>query len=199
MAPKRTARTELSPFQRGWIIGARKAGCTAAKIAERVGCVSDTVRLAKSRQDGQSKPRSGRPKSLSARDARRRIRIVLREPTITYKRIQEELGIDISRATLRRAIKSEGILHEYVVLDKEEIGRGRGGGRGRGRGRSHAADVKPKKGYPADVKVKKEPGAVVATSPQHAMGGSESTAALASDEPADEKKHTLRNASDELP
>ncbi|KAK4981148.1 hypothetical protein LTR66_010193 [Elasticomyces elasticus] len=198
MAPKRRANTELSPYERGLILGAYKFGATTAEIAEDVGCglsiVSTTVRRASSRRDGQSKPRSGRPKALSARDTRRLIRIVLREPTITYKRIQEELGIDISRSSLYRAIESEGILHEYVVLDKEEIGRGRGGGRGR----SHAADVKPKKGYPADVKIKKEPGAT-ATSPQHAMGGSESTANLDGDEPTDEKKHTLRKASNELP
>ncbi|KAK4971117.1 hypothetical protein LTR28_013853 [Elasticomyces elasticus] len=141
MAPKRRANTELSPYERGLILGAYKFGATTAEIAE-----------------------------------------------------DEELGIDISRSSLYRAIESEGILHEYVVLDKEEIGRGRGGGRGR----SHAADVKPKKGYPADVKIKKEPGAT-ATSPQHAMGGSESTANLDGDEPTDEKKHTLRKASNELP
>lgn len=49
--------------------------------------------------EAQSLSRSGRPKKHSAYDERHILRIIRQNPKITYQQFQEDLNLDISRAT----------------------------------------------------------------------------------------------------
>lgn len=109
-----TARgKELTPYQRGIIVGRAAAGDTVHAISRDLNiCVSTvkyTLAKAKERDQGNSVQRTGRPKSYTDRDERRILRIVQLEPKITYQNITRLTGIEISRGTLYNIISKHGI------------------------------------------------------------------------------------------
>jgi transposase len=112
-ANSRISNTELSPYLRGIIIGLAHAGQTPTQIQNALSLPESTIRTTiqrdKTRNNGESKPRSGRPVCYSVYDERRILRIVRKEPKITYKELKIQLGIDISNTTLTR------ILHKYGI------------------------------------------------------------------------------------
>ena len=94
-------------------MGAVFSGLTPAEIEKQCNVEESTVRYtvkqASSRPNGVSKPRSGRPKSISIRDQRHIIRIARLEPKITYRDLQEKTGIDCHRKTIYRILKNYGL------------------------------------------------------------------------------------------
>ena len=76
----RVQKKELTPYKRGQIVGAAKLGGKPAKIAKvlktTLSTVRTTLRRASIRTNGESLPRSGRPKIYSDRDVRRLVRCV---------------------------------------------------------------------------------------------------------------------------
>ncbi len=108
-------RTELTPYQRGVIIGAHSAGASPGRISKLSNLPDSTVRTtlkkAAEREDGQSRPRSGRPAMLSARDTRHLIRIARVNPRISYKELKIQAGLACSRTTIYRALKSYELIN----------------------------------------------------------------------------------------
>ncbi len=71
---------ELTLYQRGLIVGAASLGAKPTQLAKRHKLSRDTIkstlRLDLERKDGESKPRSGRPKAYLDRDERKILRQV---------------------------------------------------------------------------------------------------------------------------
>ena len=109
----RTRNTELSPYQRGIIVGAAASGFTPVRIAKVAGVRESTVRTtiqkASTRNDGESKSRSGRFILLSIRDQRHIVRIVRINPRINYTDLRLQAGLICSRTTVYRTLKEYGL------------------------------------------------------------------------------------------
>jgi transposase len=76
----RPKNIELTPVQRGFIEGAIQFGASFSKVAESLnyskGTISNTLRLASERYNGESKPRPGRPQKWDDRLERRILRVI---------------------------------------------------------------------------------------------------------------------------
>jgi IS30 family transposase len=99
--------SELTTAERNQILGAALCGVKQAEIARRLdyhpATIAYTIKKASTRPPTQaSVPRSGRPKSLSDRDARSLIRSVRREPKTTYRQLSSSLNLGVSRSTYKR-------------------------------------------------------------------------------------------------
>jgi transposase len=109
----RVSGTELSPFQRGQIIGAAKLGCTTTEISTALNHPPSTIRTTISRDeirnDGESNLREGRPNALTIRQERIVIRFVRTHPKYTYAQVLLALGFDVHVSTLKRVLKKYGI------------------------------------------------------------------------------------------
>ena len=113
ISSNRRRNTQLSPYERGLLVGASALGATAVEVEKVSGVPESIVRTtlsrASERHNGETKPRSGRPGRLSIRDQRHIIRIARVQPTITYKNLQKEAGVVCSRSTLYRCLKAYGL------------------------------------------------------------------------------------------
>jgi hypothetical protein len=88
-------RKELTPYQRGKILGARDAGASYGDIENMYGIprytVITTTRRSTLRVEGKSLPRQGRPPSHDDRIDRRIIRYVRINPKTTYAQMRRAL------------------------------------------------------------------------------------------------------------
>ena len=85
-------RKELTPYQRGEIAGARKIGSSWTTIKDTfkvaIRSARNTVAIASRRDNGASQRRQGRPKSYSDRDERSILRIIRKDPTLSYSQVK---------------------------------------------------------------------------------------------------------------
>jgi len=113
ITPNVTPRHELTPYQRGLIIGARLAGATIPTIAKAqnrsINTIKSTLRRAHLQPEGDSQPRSGRPKVYSDREKRALIRHCRLHPKHTYAQVRHALGSEISTSTIKLILKEAGI------------------------------------------------------------------------------------------
>ena len=104
---------ELTPYQRGKIIGAASLGRTPTQIAEvenwPISTIKSTIELDPERNDGQSKSRSGRPKLYNDRDERSILRQVRLFPKCTYADVRNACAITLCDSTLKTILKKFGI------------------------------------------------------------------------------------------
>lgn len=111
----RTIRKELTTYTRGLIIGKHESGVSMTHISQTLGIplstVSETIKRNPERINGESSPRSGRPKSYTERDRRHIIRIIRRDPFITYPALRLRAGLDISSTTFLKILKESGYGH----------------------------------------------------------------------------------------
>ena len=109
----RRRHSEYTSYQRGLIGGAVAAGVTPHRMKDLFGIpITTTKTITKNvlaRHNGDNKPRSGRPKKLSIRDERHILRIIHRDPKITYKNLIAKSGVDVSHDTIYRMLKEQGI------------------------------------------------------------------------------------------
>jgi transposase len=107
------ARTELSPHIRNVIIGMKLGGKNGAQIAEELklprSTVYRTINLSSDRDANQSKPRSGRPKRCTTRDERRVLRLVQKNPKMTWHAVVAAHDLAVSKRTLQRILEENGI------------------------------------------------------------------------------------------
>jgi transposase len=89
-------RKELSPYQRGQIVGAARGGMSQAEIAKAFNVakstVFDTLFNALERHNGESKPRSGRPLCYAECEERIILRFVRLNPNSSYKDCAQRVG-----------------------------------------------------------------------------------------------------------
>lgn len=118
ISSNRRRNQELSPYQRGLLVGAASAGASAAKISKTTNLSISTVRYTlftdSSRHNGASKSRPGRPKALSERDERHLLRVVRLQPKISYSDIVEKTGLECHRKIVYRILKDHGITNWLV-------------------------------------------------------------------------------------
>jgi hypothetical protein len=108
-----TIRKELSPYQRGILVGASRAGTKLSEISQALSVlkltIHDTLKIDSERDNSKSKPRTGRPFSYSSRDEHKVLRFVYILPKSIYDDIQKECGVDLSTSTLKRILKKYSI------------------------------------------------------------------------------------------
>ena len=106
---------ELTPYQRGLIVGAASLGKKPTGIAGQyklpLETVKSTLRLDLVRNEGQSKPRSGRLKAYSDRDERKILRQVRLHPKCTYADVRKACVVTLCDSTLKSILKKHGILN----------------------------------------------------------------------------------------
>jgi len=104
---------DLTPYQRGLIIGKFKCGLTPREVAANLEIplqtVRDTIKFHPERTDGQSNARSGRPQISTQVNVRNVLRLVRRLPKITYDGIRKELQLSFSNDTIKRILQRNGI------------------------------------------------------------------------------------------
>jgi len=113
--PNITSRSELSPYLRGVIAGRAQEGGKPTLIAKDLkvpkSTVFTTIRRDPIRNDGRSRPRSGRPHKYTERFKRSVIREVRQIPKISYAGIRAALQSEISDTTIRVILDEVGITH----------------------------------------------------------------------------------------
>ena len=109
----RIYNTELNSFQRGLIIGAKMMGYGATDIGTALNIPRTTAKTIIEKHihsnNGVVKSRSGRPHLFADRNRRSLIRLVRKNPTMTYAQISRELDVVCSRKTIYREIKAYGL------------------------------------------------------------------------------------------
>ncbi len=104
---------ELSPYERGLIVGRISGGATTAEVRKDLLVPESTIRTTLSRSsyrvDGVSKPRNGCPKSCSIREQRHIICTARAKPEITYQDLIETTGVNCSKSTVYRILKEYGL------------------------------------------------------------------------------------------
>ena len=127
---------ELTDFQRGMIVGLRRAGWTFQAIADDIGSKKNTVRdvFSKWEKEGITtvQPRPGAPKKLDDRDLRQLVRVVKKNRRATAAEITIDfaslLGKDLSIKTIRNYLKELGFrgcagVRKPLVTEKNRIAR----------------------------------------------------------------------------
>lgn len=103
---------ELSPTVRAFILGRYTGGEKPKSISNDLQIplqtIYTTIRRSSSRSHCISKPRTGRPKSLSETAKRAIIRLIKKNPFITYQEVSETLQLSICRRTLFSVINESG-------------------------------------------------------------------------------------------
>lgn len=79
-----------------------------------LGTIRTTIRREKDRDDNKTALRSGRPRKISEEQLERLRELSTSSPGMTYKELTKEIGADISKKTLKRALQG---------LRKQEKGR----------------------------------------------------------------------------
>ena len=113
ISSNRQVRRQYNTYERGLICGAVASGVTPYRIQKNYGVPESSTRSIVSnaliRHNPDFKPRSERPRKLTIRDERHILRIIRRDPKITYKNLIAEAGVQVSHDTIYRMLKEEGI------------------------------------------------------------------------------------------
>lgn len=106
-------RTQITEFEKGRIFEAAQNGQSTRSIAKRFNRNQSTIcriiQKIKTRGHSHSLPRTGRPRSWTARHQRQIHRLVIQRPFWSYSRIQKVLRSPFSTATIRRILAPLGI------------------------------------------------------------------------------------------
>jgi hypothetical protein len=108
-----TIRKELSPFQRGLLVGAANVGCIPAQISKDFNVPDSTVQYTLNSESlsttSKSNPRKGRPLSYTPRKERLILRFVRKNLKSTYNDIRKECRVNISTSTIKKILKKHSI------------------------------------------------------------------------------------------
>ena len=109
----RPRKSELTPYERGMIVGAQALGHTPTEIRKALNftksTVQTTIQKQSERNNGVSKSQSGRPGVLSDHNRRYIIRHARANPRLTYTQLQLEAGVTCSKATIYRTLRLYGL------------------------------------------------------------------------------------------
>ena len=91
---------ELTPYQRGMIVGTRKAGSSIKEIEDESGYSRGAIRRTLDsihiRDEGHSLPRSGTPLKYTSRARRRMLQCLRSHPKMTYDERRKATGLKMS-------------------------------------------------------------------------------------------------------
>jgi transposase len=106
---------KLSPYQRGEVVGLRKAGYTPKEIKDELrllrGVVRRTLELVHTRDNGLTLPRSGTPKKYTNQARRRMLYCLRNHLKLTYEQRWTTTGLKISDSYIRDLALKEGLTH----------------------------------------------------------------------------------------
>jgi len=106
-------RRELTPYQRGIIVGETRRGASLREISSDLkvprSTVSDTILNSTERDEGKSAYRTGRPKTFSDRDKRKIVRLARLHPKWTNKTLKAEAGVKCHTRTITRLLDTFNI------------------------------------------------------------------------------------------
>ena len=106
---------DLSPYQRGQIIGFSSTGLSQRKIATQLhlsnGAIQSTLRCQKSRPDGVSAPRPGHPPKFTERETRKMIRCVRLHPKMTFVERRVHCDTKMSNSHIKNLCREIGLSH----------------------------------------------------------------------------------------
>jgi hypothetical protein len=106
---------ELSPYQKGQIIGARKAGSSPKEIEGELGhsreAVRKTLESIHIRDKGYTLPRSGTPLKYTSRARRRMLQCLWSHPKMSYEKRREATGLKMSDSYIRHLAIAKGLKH----------------------------------------------------------------------------------------
>ena len=118
ITPNIIRRKELTPFQRGIVVGQASAGYSTASTKHLFSIPESTIRGIISNADtqdhGKSRPRPGRPKTTSDQDERAILRIAQSDPKSTYQDLIQRSGVTCSRKTVYRILSHVSITNWLV-------------------------------------------------------------------------------------
>ena len=124
----RTPLAELSPNTRSRVVSARDHGIRYSAIAEKENLNPSTCRSifknASNQASCKTRPRSGRPRTITPRDGRRIFRALTTNPKITASQLRIEVLPKASNKTIYRFLKESGIqkwrCKKRPLLDEEK-------------------------------------------------------------------------------
>ena len=106
-------RKELTPYERGRIVGKAEEGASPAEIARCLkipdSTVRDTISNDATRNEGNSKLRSSTPKSYSPYERMRLLRLARSNPQYTYADLKKLSGVKCCTSTIRSILKDVSI------------------------------------------------------------------------------------------
>ena len=118
ISPKIVRNKELTPYTRGIIVGRSLAGETPTKIAADLQIPRRTIRTTLSattkREEGVSKPRSGRPVCYTGREKRSILRLARSDPTLTHHQLKQLSHARCSHKTIYRILKDNEITNSVA-------------------------------------------------------------------------------------
>ena len=106
---------DLSPYQRGQIIGLISAGLSKRKIVTQLrlsnGAIQYTLRCQKSRPDRISAPHPGHPPKFTSRETRKMLRCVRIYPKMTFAKCRAYCDTKISNSHIKNLCRETGLSH----------------------------------------------------------------------------------------
>ena len=106
---------DLTPYQRGKIVGQSNAGDSPAEIQVLLGVSRGAVRgsIAQdhARPQGKSASHSGRPATYTDRDERIMLRHLRLHPKSTFNERRQDCGTKMSNSTIKRLARKHGLQH----------------------------------------------------------------------------------------
>lgn len=106
---------ELSPYQRGLIIGATIGGMSPREIEDEMqlsrGAIRTTIAMDETRSEGVSCPRSGRPRIYTDRDDRMMLRHLRFYPKAKFEARRKDTGLKMSNTYIKNLARRYGIHH----------------------------------------------------------------------------------------
>jgi transposase len=110
---QRAFNYQLSPYQRGRVIGMTEEGAKSSKIAATLnisrGAIRSTLSLDHLRDEGNPQPRCGPPLRYTPADERNLLRHVRLHPKDTYTQVIEACNLRIKKDTVKKILKRHGI------------------------------------------------------------------------------------------
>ena len=106
---------ELSPYQRGQIIGLSAAGTSQRKIAAQLslskGAIQYTLDHKESRPGGLSAPRCSHPPKYTLRETRKMLRCVRIYPKMTFDERRAHCDTKMSNSHIKNLCRETGLSH----------------------------------------------------------------------------------------
>jgi hypothetical protein len=106
---------ELSPYQRGQIVGARKTGSSLKEIGNELGhsreAIRRTLEFIYIRDEGYTLPRSGTPLKYTSRARWRMLQCLRSYPKMSYEKRREATGLKMSDSYIRDLAIAKGLKH----------------------------------------------------------------------------------------
>ena len=107
--------SELTPYQRGQVIGLRTAGFSPREIEVQLqhsrGAIRTTLALELERIGGVSLPRTGRPIIYNERDKRTMLRNLRIFPKSTFQERRDDTGLKMSNSYIKNLARASGLSH----------------------------------------------------------------------------------------